>query len=200
MGRHQRAPRGERLQPVAHERLCELFLRAEQALQLAPDRGITVQRPVQPGEASQQCVVHRPGPDALQGQQVFGNDLGWRISLPLIERQAPLDHFARELMGPGVKSRFRTHFFPFTEPSVEVDFSCHMCGGKGCRVCKQSGWIEIMGAGMVDPNVFKLAGYDPEAVTGYAFGMGIERLAMILFGIDDIRRLYENDARYLAQF
>ena len=97
MGCHQRAPRGERLQPVAHERLCELFLRAEQALQLAPDRGITVQRPVQPGEATQQCVVHRPGPDALQGQQVFGNDLGWRISLPLIERQAPFDHFAREL-------------------------------------------------------------------------------------------------------
>ena len=103
-------------------------------------------------------------------------------------------------MGPGVKSRFRTHFFPFTEPSVEVDFSCHMCDGAGCRVCKQSGWIEIMGAGMVDPQVLQMAGYDPEAVTGYAFGMGIERLAMILFGIDDIRRLYENDVRYLSQF
>ena len=118
----------------------------------------------------------------------------------LADLKGDIDYFARELLGPGVKSRFRTHFFPFTEPSVEVDFSCHMCGGKGCRVCKQSGWIEIMGAGMVDPNVFKLAGYDPEQVTGYAFGMGIERLAMILFGIDDIRRLYENDARYLAQF
>jgi len=118
----------------------------------------------------------------------------------LADLKGDIDYFARELMGPGVKSRFRTHFFPFTEPSVEVDFSCHMCGGKGCRVCKQSGWIEIMGAGMVDPNVFKLAGYDPEQVMGYAFGMGIERLAMILFGIDDIRRLYENDARYLAQF
>jgi len=121
-------------------------------------------------------------------------------TVSLADLKGDIDHFARELMGPGVKSRFRTHFFPFTEPSVEVDFSCHMCGGKGCRVCKQSGWIEIMGAGMVDPHVFQMAGYDPEQVTGYAFGMGIERLAMILFGIDDIRRLYENDVRYLAQF
>lgn len=130
--------------------------------------------------------------------QIEGLYVDEKVSLA--DLKGDLDHFARELMGPGVRSRFRTHFFPFTEPSVEVDFSCHMCGGKGCRVCKQSGWIEIMGAGMVDPNVFKLAGYDPEAVTGYAFGMGIERLAMILFGIDDIRRLYENDVRYLAQF
>lgn len=130
--------------------------------------------------------------------QIEGLYVDEKVSLA--DLKGDIDHFARELMGPGVKSRFRTHFFPFTEPSVEVDFSCHMCGGKGCRVCKQSGWIEIMGAGMVDPNVFKLAGYDPEKVTGYAFGMGIERLAMILFGIDDIRRLYENDARYLAQF
>ena len=107
--------------------------------------------------------------------QIEGLYVDEKVSLA--DLKGDLDHFARELMGPGVKSRFRTHFFPFTEPSVEVDFSCHMCGGKGCRVCKQSGWIEIMGAGMVDPNVFKLAGYDPEAVTGYAFGMGIERLA-----------------------
>lgn len=130
--------------------------------------------------------------------QIEGLYVDEKVSLA--DLKSDIDHFAAELMGPGVKSRFRTHFFPFTEPSVEVDFSCHMCAGKGCRVCKQSGWIEIMGAGMVDPNVFKAAGYDPEAVTGYAFGMGIERLAMILFGIDDIRRLYENDARYLAQF
>lgn len=130
--------------------------------------------------------------------QIEGLYVDEKVSLA--DLKGDIDYFARELMGPGVKSRFRTHFFPFTEPSVEVDFSCHMCGGKGCRVCKQSGWIEIMGAGMVDPQVFKMAGYDPEAVTGYAFGMGIERLAMILFGIDDIRRLYENDARYLAQF
>ena len=96
--------------------------------------------------------------------------------------------------------RFRPSFFPFTEPSVEVDFSCHVCAGDGCRVCKQSGWIEILGAGMVDPEVFKAVGYDPEQVTGYAFGMGIERIAMILFGIEDIRNLYENDVRFLSQF
>lgn len=130
--------------------------------------------------------------------QIEGLYVDERVSLA--DLKGDIDHFARELMGPGVKSRFRTHFFPFTEPSVEVDFSCHMCDGAGCRVCKQSGWIEIMGAGMVDPQVLQMAGYDPEAVTGYAFGMGIERLAMILFGIDDIRRLYENDVRYLSQF
>ena len=118
----------------------------------------------------------------------------------LADLKGDITFFAHQMMGKDVKVRFRPHFFPFTEPSVEYDFSCHVCGGKGCRVCKQSGWIEISGAGMVDPNVFKLAGYDPEKVTGYAFGMGIERLAMILFGIDDIRRLYENDVRYLAQF
>ncbi|MBR3583723.1 MAG: phenylalanine--tRNA ligase subunit alpha [Kiritimatiellae bacterium] len=130
--------------------------------------------------------------------QIEGLYVDRRVSLA--DLKSDMDHFARELMGSGVKSRFRAHFFPFTEPSVEVDFSCHMCGGKGCRVCKGSGWIEIMGAGMVDPNVFAAAGYEPDTVTGYAFGMGLERLAMILFGIDDIRRLYENDARYLAQF
>ena len=96
--------------------------------------------------------------------------------------------------------RFRPHFFPFTEPSVEYDFSCHVCGGKGCRVCKFSGWIEISGAGMVNPKVFEIVGYDPEAVTGYAFGMGVERIAMILYGIPDIRMLYENDVRFLGQF
>ena len=130
--------------------------------------------------------------------QIEGLYVDKKVSLA--DLKSDMDHFARELMGGNVRSRFRAHFFPFTEPSVEVDFSCHMCGGKGCRVCKGSGWIEIMGAGMVDPNVFTAAGYEPDSVTGYAFGMGIERLAMILFGIDDIRRLYENDARYLAQF
>lgn len=107
--------------------------------------------------------------------------------------------FAQRLMGPDVKVRFRPHFFPFTEPSVEYDFSCHVCAGKGCRVCKQSGWIEISGAGMVNPKVFSKVGYDPEAVTGYAFGMGVERIAMIRYGIHDIRLLYDNDKRFLEQ-
>ena len=118
----------------------------------------------------------------------------------LADLKATLSCFAREMMGSSVGVRFRPHFFPFTEPSVEVDFSCHVCGGSGCRVCKQSGWIEIAGAGMVDPRVYKLVGYDPEHVYGYAFGMGVERIAMIKYGITDIRHLYENDVRFLAQF
>ncbi len=130
--------------------------------------------------------------------QVEGLYVDRRVSLA--DLKGDLDYFARELMGPNVRARFRPHFFPFTEPSVEVDFSCHVCGGKGCRVCKHSGWIEIAGAGMVNPNVFTAVGYDPDEVTGYAFGMGVERIAMILFGIGDIRMLYENDTRFLEQF
>ena len=118
----------------------------------------------------------------------------------LADLKGTLAYFAREMMGPDVGVRFRPHFFPFTEPSVECDFSCHVCGGKGCRVCKHSGWIEIAGAGMVDPRVFEKIGYDHEKVTGYAFGMGVERIAMIKYGIEDIREFYENDARFLKQF
>lgn len=109
-------------------------------------------------------------------------------------------YFAQQMMGPKVKARGRPHFFPFTEPSVEFDFTCHVCHGAGCRVCKNSGWIEIAGAGMVDPRVFERVGYDPKEVSGFAFGMGIERIAMIKFGIPDIRMLYDNDSRFLAQF
>ncbi|MBN1670140.1 MAG: phenylalanine--tRNA ligase subunit alpha [Kiritimatiellae bacterium] len=118
----------------------------------------------------------------------------------MAELKSDLTYFARQMMGPKVNIRFRPHFFPFTEPSVEYDFSCHLCDGRGCRVCKNSGWIEISGAGMVDPAVFSIVGYDPEAVTGYAFGMGVERIAMIKYGIHDIRLLYDNDLRFLQQF
>ena len=117
----------------------------------------------------------------------------------LADLKSTLAYFAAEMMGSRAGVRFRPHFFPFTEPSVEVDFSCHVCGGKGCRVCKMSGWIEIAGAGMVDPRVFKFVGYDPEKVYGYAFGFGVERIAMIKYGIPDIRWLYENDTRFLSQ-
>jgi len=110
-----------------------------------------------------------------------------------------LTAFAKELMGPKTEIRFRPHFFPFTEPSVEYDFTC-ICGGKGCRICKGTGWIEISGAGMVDPKVFEIVGYDPEKWSGYAFGMGLERIAMIRYGIDDIRHLYSNDLRFIEQF
>ena len=108
--------------------------------------------------------------------------------------------FAREMFGSGMNVRFRPHFFPFTEPSAEYDFSCVLCGGKGCRVCKQSGWLEISGAGMVDPEVFKAVGYDPEKYTGFAFGMGVDRITMLRYSIDDIRLLYDNDVRFLRQF
>ena len=117
----------------------------------------------------------------------------------LADLKSVLAYFAQEMMGSGVKVRFRPHFFPFTEPSVEVDFSCHVCKGKGCRVCKDSGWIEVAGAGMVDPRVFGFVGYDPAQVSGYAFGFGVERIAMIKYGIPDIRWLYENDVRFLEQ-
>lgn len=108
--------------------------------------------------------------------------------------------FARELFGSQMQVRFRPHFFPFTEPSVEYDFSCMICGGKGCRVCKYNGWLEISGAGMVDPEVFKAVGYDPDEYTGYAFGMGVDRITMLRYEINDIRLLYENDVRFLRQF
>ena len=117
----------------------------------------------------------------------------------LADLKSVLAYFAKEMMGDSVTVRFRPHFFPFTEPSVEVDFSCHVCKGKGCSVCKQSGWIEVAGAGMVDPRVFKHVGWDPEKVSGYAFGFGVERIAMIKYGIPDIRWLYENDVRFLDQ-
>jgi len=108
--------------------------------------------------------------------------------------------FAQKLFGKDVRIRFRPSFFPFTEPSAEYDFSCIMCGGKGCRVCKYTGWLEISGAGMVDPAVFGFVDYDPEEYTGYAFGMGVERIAMLKHMIGDIRLFYENDIRFLSQF
>ena len=111
-----------------------------------------------------------------------------------------LEQFAREIYGDDVKVRFRPSFFPFTEPSVEVDVSCTECGGKGCRVCKGEGWIEILGAGMVHPNVLRCCGIDPEVYTGFAFGIGIDRITTTRYKISDIRLLFENDKRFLEQF
>lgn len=108
--------------------------------------------------------------------------------------------FAKKMFGKDVKIRFRPSYFPFTEPSAEYDFSCIICKGKGCKTCKGSGWLEISGAGMVDPEVFKFVGYDSEKYTGYAFGMGVERIAMLKYGISDIRYFFENDLRFLSQF
>jgi phenylalanyl-tRNA synthetase alpha chain len=108
--------------------------------------------------------------------------------------------FVKQMFGQECRSRFRPHFFPFTEPSAEIDISCFNCGGKGCGTCKQSGWIEIAGCGMVDPNVFDILGIDSEKYSGYAFGFGIDRAAMLKFHIPDIRLLYDNDIRFLRQF
>lgn len=108
--------------------------------------------------------------------------------------------FAQKIFGEDVKVRYRPSFFPFTEPSAEMDISCVMCGGSGCRVCSHTGWLEILGAGMVNPRVLKYGGYDPEKVTGFAFGLGIERIAMLKYGINDLRLFYENDKRFLEQF
>ena len=111
-----------------------------------------------------------------------------------------LAEFARQLFGAETKVKFRPHHFPFTEPSAEVDVTCFKCGGKGCRFCKGSGWIEILGCGMVHPRVLKMSGIDPEEYSGFAFGMGLERIALLKYEIDDMRLLYENDDRFLKQF
>ena len=111
-----------------------------------------------------------------------------------------LGAFVARIFAADVPLRFRPSFFPFTEPSAEVDIGCVMCQGRGCRVCKQTGWLEILGAGMIDPAVFTSVGYDPEQVSGFAFGLGVERIAMLKYGIDDIRLFYDNDLRFLRQF
>lgn len=116
------------------------------------------------------------------------------------ELKGTLVSFAKQFYGDDIKYRFRASFFPFTEPSAEMDITCFLCHGSGCKICKQTGWLEILGCGMVDPNVYKHVGYDPEKYTGYAFGMGIERTAMLKYGIDDIRIFFENDYRFLKQF
>ena len=120
--------------------------------------------------------------------------------ITMADLKGTLDIFARSLFGAETRTRLRPHNFPFTEPSAEVDVSCFMCGGKGCRLCKGDGWIEILGAGMVHPNVLAGCGIDPEIYSGFAFGMGLERVTMIRYNIDDMRLLYENDVRFLAQF
>lgn len=143
----------------------------------------------------------RDTPDATHSMnfhQIEGLYIDKKVSLA--ELKSVLQIYAKEILGSDVSIRFRPHFFPFTEPSVEYDFSCIMCRGKGCAICKKSGWLEIAGAGMVDPAVLEEAGHDPEIWSGFAFGMGIERIAMIRYHINDIRLLYENDVRFLKQF
>ncbi len=138
-------------------------------------------------------ITHSPMFHQVEGLAVDRN-------ISMGDLKGTLELFARELFGPATEIRFRPSFFPFTEPSAEMDVRCVACGGEGCRLCKQSGWLEILGSGMVHPRVLQMVGYDPEEVTGWAFGMGVERIAMLKYGIDDIRLFFDNDLRFLSQF
>ncbi|WP_313641986.1 phenylalanine--tRNA ligase subunit alpha [Paenibacillus sp.] len=146
-------------------------------------------------------VFRRDDDDAthsFQFHQIEGLVIGSNIRMS--DLKGTLQQFVQEMFGPNTGIRLRPSFFPFTEPSVEVDVSCFKCGGDGCRLCKQSGWLEILGAGMVHPNVLKMGGYDPVKYSGFAFGMGVERIAMLKYGIDDIRHFYNNDMSFVKQF
>ncbi|MFJ8262395.1 phenylalanine--tRNA ligase subunit alpha [Rummeliibacillus sp. NPDC094406] len=146
-------------------------------------------------------VFRRDNDDAThshQFTQIEGLVVGENIRMS--DLKGTLDIFAKKMFGEDREIRLRPSFFPFTEPSVEMDISCFKCGGEGCNVCKHTGWIEILGAGMVHPNVLSMAGYDPKKVSGFAFGMGPERIAMLKYGVDDIRHFYTNDVRFLSQF
>ncbi len=138
-------------------------------------------------------ITHSPMFHQIEGFMV---DRG----ISLANLKGVLTHFLKAFFGTDTAVRFRPSFFPFTEPSAEVDIGCVMCRGKGCRVCKGSGWLEILGAGLIHPEVFRAVKYDPEVFSGFAFGLGIERLAMLKFGIDDLRLFFENDLRFLRQF
>ena len=146
--------------------------------------------------------VYRKDDDDMTHSHQFGQVEGLVIdkNINLGNLKATLELFAQKMFAKDTKVRFRSSYFPFTEPSVEVDISCFNCHGKGCNVCKGSGWIEILGAGMVNPNVLRMCGYDPEVYSGFAFGIGIERVAMLRYGIDDIRKFYQNDIRFLDEF
>lgn len=138
-------------------------------------------------------ATHSPSFHQIEGMVI---DKG----ITFADLKGTLQEFAKELYGPETKVKFRPHHFPFTEPSAEMDVSCFKCGGKGCRFCKGEGWIEILGCGMVHPKVLRMSGIDPEEYSGFAFGMGLERISLLKYEIDDMRLLYENDVRFLRQF
>ena len=143
--------------------------------------------------ADEADATHSPVFHQLEGLVIDEN-------ISMGDLKGTLDTFARRLYGEGVTTRFRPSFFPFTEPSAEVDLTCAACRGKGCRVCKGTGWIEVLGSGMVNPKVLEMCGIDSTKYSGFAFGMGVERLSNLKFNITDMRSLYENDVRFLKQF
>lgn len=153
-------------------------------------------RMIAPGRvfrADEVDATHSPSFHQVEGLVIDKN-------ITFADLKGTLAQFSRELFGESTKVKFRPHHFPFTEPSAEMDVSCFKCGGKGCRFCKGSGWIEILGCGMVHPHVLEMSNIDPEKYTGFAFGMGLERIALLKYEIDDMRLLYENDIRFLKQF
>jgi phenylalanyl-tRNA synthetase alpha chain len=146
-------------------------------------------------------VYRRDNPDSTHGymfHQIEG--LAVDTDITFCDFKGTVEYFVREFLGPKAKTRLRPSYFPFTEPSAEVDATCHVCGGSGCRVCKFSGWIELFGAGMVNPAVYGFVGYDPEKLSGFAFGMGVDRLAMMKYGVGELPVLTQNDVRFLRQF
>jgi len=146
-------------------------------------------------------VFRRDTPDPTHNPMFFQLEgLNVDRNITLADLKGTLQKFVELMFGPRVRTRFRPSYFPFTEPSAEVDFSCYVCSGSGCRVCKLSGWIELGGSGMVHPNVLETVGIDPQEFTGFAFGLGIDRMAGLMYDIDDIRLLFENDVRFLEQF
>ncbi len=160
------------------------------------EKGKVPLRMISPGRVFRSDEVdatHSPSFHQVEGLVIDKN-------ITFADLKGTLDVFAKELFGKDTKVKFRPHHFPFTEPSAEMDVSCFKCGGKGCRFCKNSGWIEILGCGMVHPHVLEMSGIDPEEYTGFAFGVGLERIALLKYEIDDMRLFYENDARFLNQF
>ena len=180
---------------ITDEYLLRTQTSAVQARVMMANKEKTPIRVICPGK------TYRRDDDATHSHQ-FGQIEGLVIdkNISLADLKGTLEVFVKKMLGENLELRFRPSYFPFTEPSYEVDVSCFKCGGKGCNLCKQTGWIEILGSGMVHPNVLKMNGYDPEVYSGFAFGTGLDRLAMFKFGIPDIRLLYTNDIRFLNQF
>lgn len=181
---------------ITEEILLRTHTSPVQARTMLAKEGKTPVKIICPGK-----VYRRDDDDAThshQFTQIEGLVVGKGISMS--DLKGTLLSFARQMFGPYQQIRLRPSFFPFTEPSAEVDLQCMICEGHGCRVCKHTGWIEILGSGMVHPHVLRMGGYDPDEVSGFAFGMGVERIAMLKYGVEDIRHFYTNDVRFLRQF